>query len=82
VVNPLSFGDFRFDHSIPTVNMHKVHMRYVTAPVQWLQQRQQGGAYHNLSEPCGRFMRNRHSGTSEDGLHGRDDELIMVCGFC
>ena len=82
VVEPLSFGNFRFDHSIPTVKMHKVHMRHVTASVPWLQQRQQGQPHHNLSEHCGRFMRNYHSGTSEDGLHSRDDELLMVRCFC
>ncbi|KAL0048738.1 hypothetical protein WJX82_009844 [Trebouxia sp. C0006] len=80
VADLLSFNDFRFDHRVPTVKMHKVHMKYV--PVQnsvpWLKERQQGQPYHNLSEPFGRFMGNRHVGTSLDGLHSRDDELLMV----
>ena len=27
-------------------------------------------------------MKNRHAGTIENGLHGRDDELLTVRCFC
>ena len=27
-------------------------------------------------------MKNRHVGASEDGLHGRDNELLEVSCFC
>ncbi len=59
-------------------------MKYVPVQnsVSWLKERQQGQPYHNLSEPCGRFMGNRHVGTSLDGLHSRDDELLMVSCTC
>ena len=29
VVDPLSFDDFAFEHSVPPVNMHAVHMKHV-----------------------------------------------------
>ena len=78
VTKPLSFEDFSFGQKVPPVKMHKLHMKHVPASVALLQAQQQGQPHHNLSEPCGRFMKNRHAGTSEDGLHGRDDELLTV----
>ncbi len=82
VTDPLSFEDFTFGQKVPPVKMHKLHMKHIPASIALLQAKQPGQPHHNLSEPCGRFMKNHHAGTSEDGLHGQDDELLTVCCFC
>ena len=80
--DPLSFEDFCFGKDFLPVKMHKLHMKHVPASVALLQAKQPGQPHHNLSQPCGRFMKNHHVGTSEDGLHSRDDELLLVSCFC
>lgn len=82
IVDSLSFDNFSFEHSVPPVNMHAVHMKHVTPSLPLLQQAERRQPYHDLSEHCGRFTQNRHSGTSKAGLHGRDDELLRVSCLC
>lgn len=83
VVDPLSFNDFAFEHSVPPVNMHAVHMKHVTPSLPLLQQAPSaGGRITTCQNAAGGLCRTVIWALQRLAFMAGDDELLRVSCLC